>query len=159
MNLIKGLFGFAKKEIIWLLRAKDRNFDIKPDYSNSDIVVQDFHKNLSPKQWQNIDPSSGTVRVYEDLGPIEASWPVHSPRLEVPKIKVYVWVSVRIFSWNSRVLPHPPRSREQKNLAPESKDRGPHCSARSSQYRSHWSLKRGNKAKNSMYFSASFHYS
>lgn len=49
MNLIKGLYGFAKKEIIWLLRAKDRNFDIKPDYSHSDIVVQDFYKNLSPK--------------------------------------------------------------------------------------------------------------
>lgn len=96
MNLIKGLYGFAKKEIIWLLRAKDRNFEIKPDnHSNSDIVVQDFHKNLSPKQWQNIDPSSGTVRVYEDLGPIEASWPVHSPKFEVPKIKVYVWVSMK----------------------------------------------------------------
>lgn len=50
MNLIKGLSGFAKKEIIWLLRAKDRNFDIKSDnHSNSDIVVQDFYKNLSPK--------------------------------------------------------------------------------------------------------------
>lgn len=50
MNLIKGLYGFAKKEIIWFLRAKDRNFEMKPDnHSNSDIVIQDFHKNLSPK--------------------------------------------------------------------------------------------------------------
>lgn len=50
MNLIKGLYVFAKKEIIWFLRAKNRNFDIKPDnHSNSNIVVQDLYKSLSPK--------------------------------------------------------------------------------------------------------------
>lgn len=55
MNLIKSLYGFAKKEIIWLLRAKDRNFDIKPDnHSNSDIVVQDFHKIYHPNSGRTL---------------------------------------------------------------------------------------------------------